>query len=243
VYRVRVSEGYGESQMGCRDWAARMLERVRTQWSPTRARARAEDGGGGFAGRMLAVLVVMSSSLPWSSRCRCRCRASAQPNTVTESQSHTHMHAHREKRRRKTNDAASDACEESRPGTGNAGGLPRLSRNCACMNAMACPLRRSNHGDSSFSNYSNRPVGAARLTPSRQARSTLSIPLLKPRCLPVGQQQRRHSTGERRCASSLRPGCQLAYMCTQLGPATRSSKAREWLLGRVLGLCELCADR
>lgn len=109
----------------------------------------------------------------------------------------------------KTNDAASDACEESRPGTGNAGGLPRLSRNCACMNAMACPLRRSNHGDSSFSNYSNGPVGAARLTPSRQARSTLSIPLLcllKPRCLPVGQQQRRHSTGERRWASSLRPG-------------------------------------
>lgn len=26
VYRVRVSEGYGESQMGCRDWAAKMLE-------------------------------------------------------------------------------------------------------------------------------------------------------------------------------------------------------------------------
>jgi hypothetical protein len=83
VYKVRVSEGYGESQMGSRDWAARMLERVRTQWSPTGARARAEDGGGGFAGRMLAVLAVMSSSLPWSSRCRCR--ASAQHSAITES--------------------------------------------------------------------------------------------------------------------------------------------------------------
>ena len=151
----------------------------------------------GFAGRMLVVLGVRSSSLPWSSS-----RRVVVALCPALSQSHTHART-QGGRRRKTN-AASDACEEGRQErTGYAGGP------AAVHERDGNPLRRSNHGDSSFSNYSNGPVGAARLTPSRQARSTLSIPLLcllKPRCLPVGQQQRRHSTGERRWASSLRPG-------------------------------------
>ena len=144
---------------------------------------------------MLVVVVVVVLLLPSSRVVSCLlCPA------LSQSVTHTHAHAQEEKQTQpvtpvKKVDQAPD--------------MQEAFRRLRVHELDGSPLRRSNHGGSSFSNYSNGPVGAARLTPSRQARSTLSIPLLcllKPRCLPVGQQQRRHSTGERRWASSLRPG-------------------------------------
>jgi hypothetical protein len=152
VYRVRVSEGYGESQMCCRDWAATREQGPNSINGHPRGHEhepRTEEEG--LQGGCSLLLAVVSSL----SCCRV---VSALPSVFTES--HTHAHAHREDAGRKTN-AASDACEEHRQHK-----APDMQvASSAVHERDGSPQRRSNHGDSSFSNYSNGPVGAARLSP------------------------------------------------------------------------------
>jgi hypothetical protein len=134
--------------------------RVRSQWPPTGARARAEEEEvRGFAGRFAVVVAVVVMSL----LLLCRRGVSA---LLVFTVTHSHAHARGEegcRHREKKTDAASEACEEVRPGAGYAGGL--LPPNCACMNAM--PV----HGGAPITAtrlspiLSNGPVEAARLTP------------------------------------------------------------------------------
>ena len=104
--------------------------------------------------------------------CRCRRRRVVVVALCPAlSQSHTHART-LGGGRRKTN-AASDACEEGRPEHAGYAGGP-----AAVHERDGSPLRRSNHGDSSFSISPNGPVGAGRI-PYPYHHDTLD---LKPSC-------------------------------------------------------------
>ena len=99
VYRVRVSEGYGESQMCSRDWAATREQGPNSINGHPRGHEhepRTEEEG--LQGGCSLLLAVMSSSLPPLS---CRRVVSALPSVFTES--HTHAHARTQGGRRKKN--------------------------------------------------------------------------------------------------------------------------------------------
>ena len=128
----------------------------------------------------------------------CRRVVSAAPSVFTVS--HTHANAHADAHRGRTQEekqtqtVISDGCEEARP-------RHRICRwpasaNCACMNAMAV--------------HRSAPITATALSPIIPM-DQLERPVQPPvadshcRCLAVGQAGRRHSTGDERWASSLRP--------------------------------------
>ena len=71
----------------------------------------------------------------------------------------THMHAHREDGEEKQTQRVTPVKKVVK----NAPDMQVASS--AVHERDGSPQRRSNHGDSSFSNYSNGPVGAARLSP------------------------------------------------------------------------------
>ena len=132
------------------------------------ARARAEDGErGGFAGRMLVVVVVVVLSLP-SSRV-----VSALPSAFTVT--HTHAHAHAQRGRTQEEKQTQPVTPVKK--VDKAPDMQDAFRRLRVHELDGSPLRRSNQGVSSFSNYSNGPVEAARLTPSLSRSLCLCIPL------------------------------------------------------------------
>jgi len=142
VYRVRVSEGYGESQMCSRDWAATREQGPNSINGHPRGHEhepRTEEEG--LQGECSLLLAVVSSLL-------CRRVVSALPSVFTES--HTHAHAQREDAGRKTN-AASDACEEHRQHK-----APDMQ--VACFRQL-----RVHERDPSV--YGGAPITATRLSP------------------------------------------------------------------------------
>ena len=143
---------------------------------------------------VVVVVVVVVLSLPSSRVVSCLlCPA------LSQSVTHTHAHAHAQRGRKQEEKQTQPVTPVKK--VDQAPDMQDAFRRLRVHELDGSPLRRSNHGGSSFSNYSNGPVEAARLTPSL----ALLVLVHTLASLTVGQ-KRRQSTGERRWASSLRPG-------------------------------------